>query len=108
MLIAPVLIIIGIFMLDIIKLNIPKVNIGGEGLKKKTKGSWGAMLLGVLFALAFCPTSGVFYFGMLMPLAAAETRRVSFTCNLCYCYGTTCNPCCLDIGVQCCRIRQVL
>ena len=61
MLIAPVLIIIGIFMLDIIKLN------------KKTKGSWGAMLLGVLFALAFCPTSGVFYFGMLMPLAAAET-----------------------------------
>ena len=73
MLIAPVLIIIGIFMLDIIKLNIPKINIGGEGLKKKTKGSWGAMLLGVLFALAFCPTSGVFYFGMLMPLSAAET-----------------------------------
>ncbi len=31
------------------------------------------MLLGVLFALAFCPTSGVFYFGMLIPLSAAET-----------------------------------
>ena len=60
-------------MLDIIKLNIPKINIGGESLKKKTKGSWGALLLGILFALAFCPTSGVFYFGMLMPLAAAET-----------------------------------
>ena len=73
MLIAPVLIIIGIFMLDIIKLNIPKVNIGGEGLKKKTKGSWGAMLLGVLFALAFCPTSGVFYFGMLIPMSATAT-----------------------------------
>ena len=72
-LIAPVLIIIGIFMLDIIKLNIPKINIGGEGLKKNTKGSWGALLLGILFALAFCPTSGVFYFGILMPLAAAET-----------------------------------
>ena len=73
MLIAPVLIIIGIFMLDIIKLNLPKINIGGESLKKKTKGGWGAMLLGVLFALAFCPTSGVFYFGMLIPLSAAET-----------------------------------
>ena len=73
MLIAPVLIIIGIFMLDIIKLNLPKMNIGGESLKKKTKGGWGAMLLGVLFALAFCPTSGVFYFGMLIPLSAAET-----------------------------------
>lgn len=31
------------------------------------------MLLGVLFSLAFCPTSGVFYFGMLMPMSAAET-----------------------------------
>ena len=28
------------------------------------------MLLGVLFAMAFCPTSGVFYFGMLIPLSA--------------------------------------
>ena len=44
MLIAPVLIIIGIFMLDIIKLNLPKINIGGESLKKKTKGGWGAIL----------------------------------------------------------------
>ena len=56
MLIAPALIIIGIFMLDIIKLNLPKINIGGESLKKRTKGGWGAMLL-----------------GMLMPLSAAET-----------------------------------
>ena len=64
---------IGLFMLDIIKLNIPKINIGGEGLKKNIKGSWGALLLGILFALAFCPTSGIFYFGILMPLAAAET-----------------------------------
>ena len=71
MLIAPVLIIIGIFMLDLIKLNLPKINIGGERLKGKMKGGWGAMLLGILFALAFCPTSGVFYFGMLMPLSAA-------------------------------------
>ena len=77
MLIAPALIIIGIFMLDIIKLNLPKINIGGGGVckkkKKRTKVGWGAMLLGILFALAFCPTSGVFYFGMLMPLSAAET-----------------------------------
>ena len=41
MLIAPALIIIGIFMLDIIKLNLPKINIGGESLKKRTKGGWG-------------------------------------------------------------------
>lgn len=73
MLIAPVLIIIGIFMLDIIKLKLPKINIGGESLKNRSKGSWGAILLGILFALAFCPTSGVLYFGMLMPMSAAVT-----------------------------------
>ena len=72
-LIAPALIIIGIFMLDVIKLNLPKINIGGESLKKRTKGGWGAMLLGILFALAFCPTSGVFYFGMLIPMSATTS-----------------------------------
>lgn len=61
MLIAPALIIIGIFILDMIKLNLPKINISDESLKKRTKGGLGAMLLGILFALAFCPTSGVFY-----------------------------------------------
>ena len=35
-------------------------------------GSFGAFVLGPLFALAFCPISGVFYFGMLLPMAALE------------------------------------
>ena len=104
MLIAPVLIIIGIFMLDIIKLNIPKINIGGEGLKKNIKGSWGALLLGILFALAFCPTSGVFYFGIesvayIDVERSSRNGRVFFTRNICYRYRGACNPCCLDIGV---------
>ena len=51
MLIAPALIIIGIFMLDIIKLNLPKINIGGENLKKRTKGGRG-YLLPVIYAIA--------------------------------------------------------
>jgi len=73
MLIAPLLIVIGIYMLDIIKLNLPKINFSVNNLKRKTKGSWGALFLGILFSLAFCPTSGIFYFGMLMPMSAAET-----------------------------------
>ena len=71
-LIAPLLIVIGIYMLDLIKLNIPKISINGEYVKKKTKGSWGALFLGILFSLAFCPSSGIFFFGMLIPLSAAE------------------------------------
>ena len=73
MLIAPLLIVIGVYMLDIIKLNLPKINFSGNNLKRKTKVSWGALFLGILFSLAFCPTSGIFYFGMLMPMSAAET-----------------------------------
>lgn len=74
MVIAPVLILIGLFMLFGTKLNLPKFGFRGGGSEKlKSKGSWGALLLGVLFSLAFCPTSGVFYFGMLIPMSAVET-----------------------------------
>lgn len=76
MIIAPALILIGLFMLFGNRLNLPKFGFGGGSAnseKLKNRGSWGALLLGVLFALAFCPTSGVFYFGMLMPMSAAET-----------------------------------
>ena len=73
MLIAPALIIIGIFMLDIIKLNLPKINIGGGKFKKRSKRGWGGMVLGIFFAPSFFSSPGVFYFGMLMPLSAAET-----------------------------------
>lgn len=71
-LLAPALIIMGILMLNIVKLNLPKINIPAERCEQHLKGGWGALLLGILFALAFCPTSGLFYFGMLMPLSAAE------------------------------------
>lgn len=74
MLIAPALILIGLFMLFGNRLNLPKFGFSGNGSDKlKQKGGWGALMLGVLFSLAFCPTSGVFYFGMLIPMSAAQT-----------------------------------
>lgn len=68
------LIIIGILMLDIIKLNIPILNnlTSKISQKKLKKNYWNAFLLGVLFALAFCPYSGVLYFGVLMPMTVAS------------------------------------
>lgn len=68
------LLIIGILMLDIIKFNIPlfdkfkpKVN---EDRKKNNYLN--SFLLGVVFALAFCPFSGVLYFGALIPMTIAS------------------------------------
>lgn len=69
--IGPLLLAIGLFMLFGHKLSLPKVNISGEQLAHR--GRLGALLLGMLFALAFCPTSGVFYFGMLIPLSTSST-----------------------------------
>ena len=69
---APVLIFVGVFMLFGDRLNLPKFGFSGTGKAEKLKGNLGSLLLGVLFALAFCPTSGLFYFGMLIPMSAAE------------------------------------
>lgn len=65
-----VLVILGLIMLDIIKLDFIKGVNFTEKLsdKFKTKGLLGSFLLGALFALAFCPYSGALFFGMLMPL----------------------------------------
>lgn len=70
--IAPALIIIGLFMLFGNKLNLPKLGVGSSGERFSNRGSVGALLLGILFSLTFCPASGVVYFGVLMPMAAAE------------------------------------
>lgn len=70
---GPLLIIIGLFMLFGNRLNLPQFGFNGHAEGLARKGHWGALLIGMLFALAFCPTSGVFYFGMLIPMAASTT-----------------------------------
>ncbi|MCF2593444.1 sulfite exporter TauE/SafE family protein [Bacteroides caecigallinarum] len=73
LLIGPMLLIIGLFMLWGDRLNLPKFGFNGNAEGLARKGGVGALLIGVLFALAFCPTSGVFYFGMLIPMSATAT-----------------------------------
>ena len=70
---GPALLVIGLFMLFGDRLNLPQFGFKGNAEGLARKGGWGALLIGVLFALAFCPTSGVFYFGMLIPLSATTT-----------------------------------
>jgi len=67
---GPILIVIGLIMLGVIKINIGK---GGERMERikawlSKRGLLGSFLLGMLFALAFCPYSGVLFFGVLIPL----------------------------------------
>ena len=72
-LLGPILIIIGIFMLDFIKIKFPALGKLNEKMQEKSRsGFWGVLLLGIVFALAFCPYSGVLYFGMLMPMTVSS------------------------------------
>jgi cytochrome c-type biogenesis protein len=67
---GPVMIIIGLIMLNVIRLNfIGKSKMKDKlGEKFKNKGLLGSFLLGVIFAMAFCPYSGAMYFGILVPM----------------------------------------
>lgn len=71
---GPVLIIIGLFMLDFIGLNLPaSLSSLAEKIGNKGRKSYlNTLLLGILFAMAFCPYSGVLYFVMLIPVTVAS------------------------------------
>ncbi|MGN0187348.1 MAG: sulfite exporter TauE/SafE family protein, partial [Paludibacteraceae bacterium] len=66
-----VLILMGVFMLMSERVNLRGFGYSGSnGQLLAAKGTLGSFLLGMLFALAFCPTSAMFYFGMLIPMSA--------------------------------------
>ncbi len=68
-LLGPLLIIIGLLMLDFIKIKFPGFSGLTEKMEEQSKRSyWGTLLLGMVFAMAFCPYSGVLYFAMLIPM----------------------------------------
>jgi len=73
---GPLLIIIGLVMLNIIKLNFLGKSSFTEKLTSKFegKGLLGSFFIGVIFALAFCPYSGALYFGMLIPLTISSAN----------------------------------
>ena len=72
-LLGPVLILIGLFMLDVIKIKFPGFSGLADKIGEKSKSSyWSTLLLGMVFAMAFCPYSGVLYFVMLIPMTVAS------------------------------------
>jgi cytochrome c biogenesis protein CcdA len=77
-LLGPSLIIIGILLLDIFKINFGSNGIVGTGLQKKfeSSGIWGALLMGIIFAISFCPISAALFFGSLFSLAIKNQSMV--------------------------------
>lgn len=67
---GPILILVGMVLLELVQFKVP-----GSGLSEKMQkrveswGIWGAGVLGILFALSFCPISAAWFFGSLIPLS---------------------------------------
>jgi len=75
---GPILIIVGILLIELITFRMPYI--GSEKLQNKAQklGIWGAGLLGMLFALSFCPVSAALFFGSLIPLSMQHKSMFLF------------------------------
>ncbi|MCK5680711.1 sulfite exporter TauE/SafE family protein [bacterium] len=67
---GPTLVLVGLVLLDIIKFNFHGGSFGTKLQDRVDRmGVWGGGLLGLLFALSFCPVSAALFFGTLLPLS---------------------------------------
>jgi cytochrome c biogenesis protein CcdA len=68
---GPVLILVGMFLLELIRIDLPTSGFAGKvGDRLGGWGAWGGAALGIVFALSFCPLSAALFFASLIPLAA--------------------------------------
>lgn len=84
---GPVLIVVSMFLLGLLSMPSFGVATGGawmQGLTRFREG--GAVALGFLFALSFCPVSAALFFGSLLPLAVQQESRLIVPA--CYGLGT--------------------
>jgi cytochrome c-type biogenesis protein len=73
---GPLMVIAGVFLLELVP-----VSFGGgisQGLRRRAEsvGLLGALLLGAMLALAFCPTTAALFFLQLMPMALTRNPIV--------------------------------
>ena len=67
---GPLLIVVGLLLLGLFKFNLPGFGVSAGFQERVDRaGLWGAGLLGIVFALSFCPVSAGLFFGSLVPLA---------------------------------------
>lgn len=72
-LLGPIMLIVGLFLLEWLRLNWGSGRLKGWAQRFGQSGAlWATMLLGLLFAMSFCPTTAALFFGGLIPLSLAH------------------------------------
>jgi cytochrome c biogenesis protein CcdA len=75
---GPVFLLLGMFLVGLIT-----TDLGGGGMSETvqkridTMGVWGALPLGVLFAVSFCPTSAAWFFGLIALIMGSEAGAIT-------------------------------
>jgi cytochrome c biogenesis protein CcdA len=75
---GPIFLLLGMFLVGLITITSGGTVIS-EGMQKRVDamGIWGALLLGVLFAVSFCPTSAAWFFGLLALTLGSEAGAIA-------------------------------
>ena len=75
---GPIFLILGMFLVGLITTNLGGASMS-EGMQSRvdTMGVWGAFLLGVLFAVSFCPTSAAWFFGLVALILGSEAGAIT-------------------------------
>ena len=75
---GPIFLILGMFLVGLITTNLGGATMS-EGMQKRVDamGVWGALPMGVLFAVSFCPTSAAWFFGLLALVMGSEAGAIT-------------------------------
>jgi cytochrome c-type biogenesis protein len=75
---GPLLVVVGLLLLDALPFRF-STSLLTDGIQRRAErwGLLGSGLLGVVFAMSFCPVSAALYFGSLLPLAMAHGSAVA-------------------------------
>lgn len=78
MIVGPLLLLVGVYMTGLFRLDFPMFTRYTKRFEHRIIfRSWDSFFLGVILALAFCPYSGVLFFGMLIPLMITTSSPLS-------------------------------
>jgi cytochrome c biogenesis protein CcdA len=73
---GPVLILVGMILLGLLNVS-ASFNLAGSRVQERAGkgGVWWSVILGILFALSFCPVSAGLFFGGLIPLSTSNGSK---------------------------------
>jgi len=78
LILGPIFLILGMFLVGLIT-----ISSGGTMMSERMQqrvdsmGVWGALLLGIFFALSFCPTSAAWFFGLVALIMGSEAGAIT-------------------------------